>query len=172
MNVITIIAGLILLFAGRKLYWLFVAVIGFIAGYFLAGQILTQTSTILLIILGLVVGAIGAVLSFFLHQLVIGVAAFVGGGLLALRIIDIIGLGNFEFSWIPFIIGGLFGAILITAVFDWALIILSSLSGAFLISSGTNSNISWSNLAILTLIIIGVFIQTSLILRERAQPSN
>jgi Domain of unknown function (DUF4203) len=167
MNIITLIVGFILLFAGRKLYWLFVAVVGFFTGYFLAGQIFPQTSTILQIIIGLVAGTLGAALLFFLHQLAIGIAGFLGGGLLAIQIVALSGQASPEFNWIPFIIGGVFGAVLVTVIFDWALIVLTSLGGAFLIISGFNSISGWSNLAILALFAIGIIIQANLLRGER-----
>jgi hypothetical protein len=169
MNIITILAGLILLFSGRKLYWLFVAVVGFIAGYILTGEVLPEISTVLRIIIGLVAGAIGAALLLVLHQVAVGLAGFLGGGLLALQITHQLGVGSGEFSWVPFILGGIVGAILVVSIFDWALILLTSLGGAFLVISGLNPDPSWANLAILILFVIGVFIQANLLRRQRSQ---
>lgn len=169
MNIIIIVAGLILLFTGRRLYWLFVAVVGFIAGYFLSGQMLPELSTALRIIIGLVAGAVGAALLLVLHQVAVGLAGFLGGGFLAFQITHQLGIGSGDFSWVPFILGGIVGAIMVVSIFDWALILLSSLGGAFLVISGLNSDSSWANLAILALFVIGVFIQTNLFRRQRSK---
>jgi len=169
MNIITILTGLVLLFTGRRLYWLFVAVVGFIAGFILTGQLLPEISPILRIIIGLIAGAIGAALLLILHQAAVGLAGFLGGGLIALQITQQLGVGSGEFSWLPFIFGGILGAILVLATFDWALILLTSLGGAFLVISGLEPDPSWANLAILALFIIGVIAQANFLRRQRVK---
>ena len=45
----------------------------------------------------------------------------------------IAGLGNIP-EWIPFLVGGVLGAVLLRQVFEWTLIVLTSLIGAILIT--------------------------------------
>ena len=40
------------------------------------------------------------------------------------------------YSWVGFAVGGVIGALLLMTVFEWALVILSSLAGAALVSDG------------------------------------
>jgi hypothetical protein len=170
MTILRVIFGLLLLFAGRKLYWLFVAVVGFVAGFTLAEQIFPQSSMLVQIVIGLIGGLIGAALAIFLNRLAVGLAGFLGGGLLAMRILVMIGIGNGDFNWIPFIIGGIIGAVLVALIFDWALIVLSSLGGAVLIGSVWNTTATWLNLVILVLFLIGIIVQASG-LRQEADKS-
>jgi hypothetical protein len=167
MNILSIIIGLILLFVGRKLYWLFVAVVGFAVGFYLAGLLLPQTAPIVHVLIGLVAGVLGAAFAVFLHQLAVGIAGFIGGGWLALQLLSLLGFSAAGLNWIPFIIGGIIGAVLVVLVFDWALIVLSSLAGAFLVGSAINILALWSDLIILVLFLIGLVTQASILKRDR-----
>jgi len=69
------ILGIALLFAGRKLFWLFIGTLGFITGIQLTTSF-WQGPDWLLLVIGLIVGVIFAVLATFLQTLAIGVAGF------------------------------------------------------------------------------------------------
>ena len=68
-SILNAILGIGLLFAGRRLYWLFVGVIGFVAGIFLSGMIFSNSSEILRIVLALVLGSICVGLAIGLQRL-------------------------------------------------------------------------------------------------------
>src|SRR6187200_2140589 len=70
----TIIAGVVLLFFGRRLFWLFVALIGFIAGMSLATQVLAIHEQWLLLLIAIGCGILGALIALFLQRLAIGIA--------------------------------------------------------------------------------------------------
>ena len=44
------------------------------------------------------------------------------------------GTGDGVYAWLAFAVGGVLGLILISMLFDWALVILSAIAGAALIS--------------------------------------
>jgi hypothetical protein len=129
LSLINIILGGALLVAGRKLFWLFVGVAGFIAGMQLATQY-WQGPELLAIVFGLVVGVIFAVLAIFLQGVAIAVAGFLAGGYILTVLAGMLGLNQDAFSWIVYLIGGVIGALLVIVLFDWAIITLSSLAGA------------------------------------------
>ena len=57
-------------------------------------------------------------------------------------------------------VGGIIGAILMFTVFDWALIILSSVSGAHLIANSTDLLPAAGGLTFIACVLVGVFVQS------------
>lgn len=171
LSLINLILGGALLIAGRKLFWLFVGAAGFVTGLQLATRF-WQGSELLALIVGLVLGLIFALLAIFLQALVIGIAGFLIGAyvlsvLAAMLGIDLTG-GTI---WIVYIIGGILGLILVSFLFDWALITLSSLAGASLITqaiSPSGAQGATGGIIFFVLFIVGVLIQGSILRRERA----
>jgi len=168
LNVINLILGSALLIAGRKLFWLFVGAAGFVTGMQLATRF-SQASDVLAIIIGLIIGVIFALLAIFLQALVIGIAGFLIGGyiftvLATMLAIDVAGVT----TWVIYIIGGILGLILVSFLFDWALITLSSLAGASLIIQAFFPQGSTGGLIFFILFIAGVLIQGSILRREKA----
>src|SRR5437762_4747866 len=78
--------GAVILFFGRKLFWLCVAAVGFAAGVELAPHIAQQPSPLLALTLALVLGFVGALLALFLQKIAIGVVGFVAGGRLGVAL--------------------------------------------------------------------------------------
>jgi hypothetical protein len=166
LSVISIILGGALLIAGHRLFWLFVGAAGFVAGLQLATQF-WQGPEILAIIVGLVVGVIFALLAIFLQGLAIGVAGFLAGGYILTVLTGMIGLNQGAFSWLVYVIGGIIGVLLVIFLFDWALITLSSLAGASLITQALLLPSGIGGVVFLALVIVGVVIQGSMLQRER-----
>ena len=81
---INILIGLILLFAGRRLFWLFVACVGFASGYHYAQQIWAIHSPVLVLILSIAAGALGAIIAIFFQKAAIVIAGFAAGGYIVL----------------------------------------------------------------------------------------
>jgi hypothetical protein len=134
MNIASAIFGLILLLFGRRLFWLFVAAAGFAAGMFIARDQLQLHSTWMVFAIALFAGLLGALLSVVLQKLAIAIAGFAAGGYLCAFVLMRMNLE--KFAWVAFLVGGILGTILMLAVFEWALIILSSLIGAAFLADG------------------------------------
>jgi hypothetical protein len=160
LSVISIILGAALLLAGHRLFWLFVGAIGFVAGLQLATQF-WQGPEILAIIVGLVVGAIFALLAIFLQGAAIGVAGFLAGGYILTAVAGLLGLNQGAFSWIVYLVGGIIGLLLVIFLFDWAIITLSSLAGASLITQALVLPAGLAGVIFLALVILGIVIQGS-----------
>src|SRR6201981_2376259 len=127
--------GVVILFFGRKLFWLCVAAVGFAAGVEIAPRLVHEPSSLLALTVALVLGILGALLALFLQKVAIAVLGFLAGGKLAGAIAAAFLLHYGQYSTIIFLVGGIVGAILMLVLFDWALIIVSSLIGAHLVQS-------------------------------------
>lgn len=159
LKLLQVAIGALLVGFGRRLFWVFVAGIGFVVGLNLALRFLPGLNDWVSLGIALLAGLAGAVLVSFLQRLAIGAAGFFAGWQIAMYLIDLlrIDLGNLD--WIGGIAGGLIGVILIAVLFDWALIFLSSIVGAIAIVDvfDVNSTIHLLLLVILTL--AGILIQ-------------
>jgi hypothetical protein len=130
---IHILIALALLLAGRRLFWLFVACIGFASGYYSAQQIWGLHSPVLVLILSIAAGGLGAIIAIFFQKAAIVVAGFAAGGYLMVSLFNQFAGLPAQLVWLPYIIGGIAGALVLYFVFDWALIFLSTLTGATLL---------------------------------------
>ncbi len=155
--------GAVILFFGRKLFWLCVAAVGFAAGVEIAPHLVHEPSPLLALAIALVLGLIGALLALFLQKVAIAVLGFLAGGKLAGAIAAAFFVHYAQHSTVIFVIGGLLGAILLLVLFDWALIVVSSLIGAHLIvyQSAIALPQSGSIIVFIGLAIIGILVQAA-----------
>src|SRR5436189_2794900 len=153
--------GVVILLFGRKLFWLCVAAVGFAAGVELAPHMVHEPSPLLALTIALVLGLIGALLALFLQKIAIGVLGFLAGGYLAGAIAAAFFVHHAQYATIIFLVGGIIGAILLLAVFDWALIVVSSLIGAHLIQSAIVLPPTGSTLVFIGLAILGILVQAA-----------
>lgn len=133
-NVIQIIMALGLLLVGRKLYWVFVGAIGFISVTEWAFAHLQNVPEGVVLIIGIAVGMIGALLAIFLRAVGIGLAGFLGGAYIFMIFSSMLSITNQSLELGLTIVGGILGLIFVLKLFDWALILISSISGAALLS--------------------------------------
>jgi hypothetical protein len=162
-----LIGAAILLF-GRKLFWLCVAAVGFAAGVEMAPHFVHEPSTLLALTLALVLGLIGALLAIFLQKIAIAVVGFLAGGKLAVAISAAFFAQHATYFGLTFLIGGILGTLLLLALFDWALIVLSSVVGAHLIESAIALPPSGTAILFVALAIIGVVVQAAAMRRSRS----
>src|SRR6266571_3100891 len=78
--------GAVILFFGRRLFWLCVAAVGFAAGVELAPHLVHEPSPLLSLAIALVVGLIGALLVLFDWALIV-VSALIGAHLIQSTIV-------------------------------------------------------------------------------------
>ena len=170
LEIVQIIIGVALLILGRRLFWLFVGAVGFWIGFNLATQIFSTDSQVVILLLSLLAGVIGALLAVFLQRLSVSVAGFLAGGYTTVILVRQLGMSGGDFAWVPFVLGGLLGAILLAVLFDWALIALSSLAGAVLIAQALQpaEGPGLNMVLFVILLLVGLLIQAGL--RRRAEP--
>src|SRR5438093_9386422 len=155
------VIGIVILFFGRKLFWLCVAAVGFAVGVEIAPQLVNEPSSLLALVVALVFGLLGALLALFLQKVAIAVVGFLAGGKLASAIAVAFFVHYAQYSTIIFVVGGIIGAILLLAVFDWALIVVSSFIGAYLIQSAIVLPPTGSTLVLIGLAVLGILVQAA-----------
>src|SRR5262245_39868498 len=121
------------LIAGRRLFWLFVGAIGFVAGIHFAPLVAPGQPAWVFSLLAVVLGILGAVLAVVLERVAIAVAGWFAGGLLASRLVVELGWSNQQATAIAFVVGAIVMAIVFSVLFDWALIGLTAVMGALMI---------------------------------------
>src|SRR4030042_947978 len=171
--ILNIVWGILLLTTGKKLYWLFVAVVGFVIGFALATQ-LNLAPQWLNYVIALGAGIIGAVLGVFLQKLAIALVGFIVGGYGAFYLTStMLGVKAEPTNWMTFIIGGIIGLLLVASVFNWALYILSAWAGATLVTQTVTESVKVNtNLGLVfffVLFVLGMIIQAGLF---RDQPKK
>jgi len=159
--------GVVILLFGRKLFWLCVAAVGFAAGVELAPHLVHEPSPLLALTVALVLGLIGALFALFLQKIAIAVLGFLAGGKVAGAIAAAFFLQYAQYSTVIFLAGGIIGTILLLVLFDWALIVVSSLIGAHLIQSTIVLPPSGSTIVFIALTIIGILIQAASLRRGK-----
>jgi hypothetical protein len=166
--IVSALIGVIVLFFGRRLFWLCVAAVGFAAGVELAPQLIHEPSPLLALSLALLLGLIGALLAIFLQKIAIAIAGFLAGGKLGVAIAAAFFVQHAEYYWLTFLVGGVVGALLLLLLFDWALIILSSVVGAHLIQTAVVLPATGNAILFVVLVLIGVVVQAGALRRTRA----
>lgn len=162
-TIVLIVLGAAALFFGRRLFWLFAAIVGFAVGWWLAGLFFSDLGVLQLII-GVIVGLILAILTRWLGKWAIRIVAGLAGFVMLPLLLGNLGMlgGINELIWS--LLGALLGFVLAMFMADWALIILSALLGVGLIMNGVEQLIPISQVLHLissfALIIVGVLFQS------------
>ena len=160
--------GAVLLLFGRKLFWLFCAALGFLIGTTLAPMIAPGASETVILAAGVAMGLLGAFLGSTVRSIGTSIAGFAGGALAIQQVMTYLNLNAGSAgvpNWVVLLVGGVIGILVLSAVFDWAVIILAALTGAgFVIQGLTAMKImpnSWAQLGFVALLLIGVVWQLS-----------
>jgi Domain of unknown function (DUF4203) len=157
--IVGVLIGVVILLFGRKLFWLCVAAVGFALGVEVAPHLVHEPSPVLALVIALVLGLVGALLALFLQKVAIAVLGFLAGGYLANGIAAAFFVHYAQYSTLVFVVGGIIGAILLLALFDWALIVVSSLIGAHLIQSAIVLPPTGSTIVFIVLVVVGILVQ-------------
>lgn len=162
-----ILAGGLLLVIGRKLFWLYVGILGFVAGLTVSERLFHVQPEWVQLLVGIGLGILGALLAYFFQEIAIAVAGFFAGAYVASGFSNVLAANAAAqngdvLNWILFIVGGLLGAFLAVMVFDWALIILTSVTGAMLVVEGLSIAAPWAFWSMVGLAVVGVIIQAGI----------
>jgi hypothetical protein len=158
-----IVLSLLPLFFGRRLFWLFVGVVGFLVGVALSETFFEGQNEGLQLLPALGMGGLFALLAVAIQRPMAMLAGFFALGSIGLLLAKELGLAGGA-GLLSALIVGIIGAILVALTFDWALIILSALNGAGGVSIGLLTLApglpGWSGLLItLVLTAIGISFQ-------------
>lgn len=171
MQPLNFIAGLVLLIAGRPLYWAFVGIAGFLFGARVAAAYLVNAPQSTQLIAAVAAGIVGALLAMIAQRFAFALAGLFAGGYLAgLAAEALAASGSVQLGLV--IAGALVGAILAVMVMDWAIVILSSLMGAGLICEALALAPTWSAAAFVGLAVLGAVIQGKSLARRAPAPAH
>lgn len=160
-----LVAGLILLTLGRQLFWVFVFVLGFVIGMDVATQLIPHSGELTVLLVALLAGILGAGLAYFFYHVAIAVAGFLAGGRIGVELVGALMPSSPQATWLAFIAGGVVGAMLLLLVFDWALIVISSLLGASFVVEQIPHRTSMSGILLIALVIGGIAVQAQMMRR-------
>lgn len=161
------VIGAVVLFFGRKLFWLCVAAVGFAAGVELAPHVVSQPTPLLALSFALVFGFLGALLAVFLQKISVAVVGFLAGGKLANAIAGTFFVHYVQHTGIIFLVGGIIGLVLLLSLFDWALIFASAVVGAHLIQGVVTLPPTGAAILFVLLTITGVLVQAAALRSSR-----
>ena len=153
-----LLAGL-LLFFGRKLFWLCLATLGFLLTFTLVSSLSIDLQPQLLLLLAIGLGIVGAFLAVFLQNVAVGVAGFLFGLYATVTLLSLYGAELGNLVWVLGIAGGVIGGFLALRLFAIALIVLSSFVGSGLVVTVLDLNELPEAVVFLGLAVLGIFVQ-------------
>jgi hypothetical protein len=163
---VSIGAGLILLLAGRKFFWLAAGLIAFVFGMNFFEAVFKDIGWV-----GLIISVIGGVVLGWLAVKFIKLVGYIVGALAGAAALPLL-LGLFGISWNWFLmalIGAVIGFLLVRFFFDWGLIIMTAWIGANSVVASLNNFIKSgaiiSTIGFIVLLIIGIISQRAMMRR-------
>ena len=132
---ISLAGGLLVLFFGRRFFWVYIGLVGLLSGFELAREMFPLQPQWVFLLAGLVLGICMAALAMAFQYVAVALAGFAGGTYLALQIAVVLPMVDpNQIHSSLLIIPGILTAIVCIVIFNPALIVLSSLTGAVLLT--------------------------------------
>ena len=156
MQLLQVMVGVMMLTLGRRLFWLFVGVLGFMFAFQTAQQYFGGQPVWIAWVAALLCGVAGALLAVFFQTLAVILGGFAAGSTISAHLAVLLG---FEPAAVIVRLGG--GAVLLYVLFDWALIGLSSAAGAALAVHALNLKPGAGMLLFAVLVAAGILIQAA-----------
>lgn len=165
-----VVFGAALLLWGRRLFWLLVAVSGFLAGWHFAGGLVPERA---LLPVALVAGLIGAVLALALQKFAVVFTGLILGGFFVFQALEMLDARlQPAAAWLAAGVGAVLGAVLLVTLFNWALILLSSVLGAALLLRGAHFQRGVGAAAAVALVLLGIGVQSRFFARRADDPAG
>ena len=153
-----VVAGVLLLLLGRRLYTALLGLVGFFVVYGVPEDVLALPDDMRLPV-AVGVGVLAALLAFIVRKFAVALAGALLGAGGALWAIGISGVEWDPLWWIAVAVAAALGAWLLRVVFDTALIVVSSFVGALLIVAAIGLEGTPAHVAVAVLIVVGVAFQ-------------
>jgi hypothetical protein len=163
--IVLILAGLAVALMGRKLIWLLVAVAGFILAYQLTSRFLTGLDPTINLIISVGVGVVAGYFATRFMSLLINIAGFILVGNAAITLVSLFGISSTIGLLVAFVIGGLIALALVRWMLAWALIIISTLGGASMVTEGARALLDrpdstlWGSILGVVVVALGILYQ-------------
>lgn len=170
---VALAVGVLLLVAGRRLYWLALAGVGFVAGLTLAGALAESAapgSPGLEMALTLAGGLLGALLAVWVQKLAVLLGGLVLGGAAVFWLAPLASWDPEGWIWLAALVGAALGAALAPALFAFSLVAFTSLLGAALVASHLGLGQPHEGWAFLGLAALGLLLQARG--RRRLRPAR
>jgi hypothetical protein len=166
-----LLVGCALLLFGRRLFWLFVAVIGFMAGWYLVAGGGHHAMTGGGWLIALIAGVIGLLLALLVQKVAVAVAGFFVGAYLVAGVLHWPLPPLHTGQQLILLLAGVVAAVVALALFDVALILYSAIAGASLIVEHVHLRLS-GNARLLLLVVlaaVGAAFQAQMLQRFRVR---
>jgi Domain of unknown function (DUF4203) len=159
MTIAYIIAGALLIVAGRRIFWLFLGLLCFVAGMSALQRWFPEVSQSTLLLAAVGIGALGAGIGAMAQKIAVWIGGFFGGGLLALMLVHMLTESSGSTTLVAFLVGGVIGILLAHFLFKWVMIVVSSAIGALVISKVLETGMALGSIVFVVLLLAGVIIQ-------------
>jgi len=163
MPIVQALLGAVILFFGHRLFWLLVAIVGFLYGAQVVPRFFDLQSEMTVLLVAVGAGLVCALLAIFMQKLAVAVVGFLLASGLVLQFGGQESL--LEAHVVLFVVAvfiGALGALLAVMVFDWALIILSALYGALVLTASFGLVSPWDQVVWIALAAVGAAFQIGL----------
>ena len=153
------IAGIALLVAGRRLFWLAVGLLGFIAGYQAMERWGSGLPHSAAFVVAVAVGDIGMILAVVVQRVAVALAGFLLGVVLATFLLPLTGLALGPWHGLVVAAAGLLMAFVALGIFSLALVVLTAGAGAAMLAEAIAAPPPWGVPLLVVLWVIGVVVQ-------------
>jgi len=130
MQIYNIIIGVVLLLFGRRLFWLFIGIAGFLFGMEITRMFFSGQPQWVQLAIAIGMGCVGALVAMLAQRVAFTVGGFFAGVFLVLRLSEFLPMPDNGVMLLVIIGAGVTGAIVATLVMDQAITILACLVGA------------------------------------------
>jgi hypothetical protein len=158
---IKILIGVGLVLAGRRLFWLLIGGVGFVVGLGISSLFFHGSSAGMQLIVALTAAIAGALLAIYIQRSALWLVGFLAGGFLGVSLARMLVPDTLFITILAFLVCGSLGALLISKMFELALIILSSAIGAALITESILKETTIISIVLLVILfVLGIVIQS------------
>jgi hypothetical protein len=158
-RIVAIVVGLLLLVAGRKVFWLAVGALGFLAGMTAMEQWGASQSPTVHLVVAIAAGLIGMLLAIVLQKVAVALAGFFLGVVLTAAALPAVGVALGPWTGLALAAGGLVVAMLALGLFSLAIVVLTAGAGASLLADAIAPPAPWPAILLVVLWIVGIVVQ-------------
>ena len=137
MGSLKIIIGFMLLFAGSQIYWLVIAIAGFIIGDYIEVQSIQFLNNLATIKESIKYSLFGIILSIAAKPVAILATGFTLGGFLCFNLPEVLGWRTDWFGWYYFVLTGCIVVVLMFFFYAYTMILVTSTTGSVIIIQNT-----------------------------------
>jgi hypothetical protein len=156
---VLLVLGVALLAAGRRLFWLAVAALGFLAGLWLIEGWATELPRGTALVVALAAGLVGLLLALLVQKAAVVLGGFLLGVVVFARLLPALGVDAGRWQGVLIAAGGLLVAVLALALFGVALTLLTAGAGASLVVESVGPPVGLAPLLLVALWAVGALVQ-------------